>query len=103
MRSPSTTLYQYCLAFPPPTDLYEPPAQDDAGGTTAPVLVVSGELDSVTTPHEGRRVAAEFPNSEYFEVRNAGHVDALYYPNGKAATEIRRFLREALSGTNDGA
>ncbi len=88
--------YLYCLTFPPPTDLYEPPAEDDAVGTEAPVLVVAGELDSVTTPHEGMRVADEFPNSEYYEVRNAGHVDALYYEDGAAAREIRRFLREHL-------
>ena len=46
------------------------------------MLVVSGELDSVTTPREGERVAEEFPNSEWFEAPNAGHVHSLYNPHG---------------------
>ena len=37
--------------------------REGAEPTEAPVLVVSGELDSVTTPREGMRVAGEFPDS----------------------------------------
>ena len=57
------------------------------------MLVVSGELDDVTTPHEGAVVADEFPNSHHFVARSAGHVDALYYKDGSAARRIRAFLR----------
>jgi pimeloyl-ACP methyl ester carboxylesterase len=85
--------YLYCLTWPKRTDLYEPPVDKDAEPTEAPVLVVSGELDSVTTPHEGRRVAEEFPNATYYEARNAGHVASLYNRHSPAAVEIRRFLR----------
>jgi pimeloyl-ACP methyl ester carboxylesterase len=59
----------------------------------APVLVIAGEMDNLTTPEEGRKVAAEFPNSEFYLARNAGHVNALYYRDGDAAREVRRFLR----------
>jgi hypothetical protein len=62
------------------------------------VLVVSGEMDSITTPHEGTLVSRDFPSGKYDEVRNAGHVNALYYRDGKAATKIRRFLERHLSG-----
>ena len=86
------------LTWPQRTELYEPPVESGAEPTDAPVLVVSGELDSVTTPHEGRRVAGEFPNSTWFEARNAGHVDSLYDRHGDAATEIRRFLRRHIGG-----
>jgi pimeloyl-ACP methyl ester carboxylesterase len=88
--------YLYCLTFPKPTALYEPPATEDARPTDAPVLVVSGEMDDVTTPHEGQRVADEFPNSKWVLVRNAGHVDSLYHENGRAAKAIRGFLSENL-------
>ena len=54
------------------------------------MLVVSGEFDDLTTPHEGKVVAELFPDSEQFIARNAGHVDALYASNGDAArNEIR--------------
>ncbi len=90
--------YQYCLVWPQPTDVYEPPISPGDEPTKAPVLVVSGEMDNLTTPEEGRKVAAEFPNSEFFLARNAGHVNALYYKDGDAAREIRRFLRQNVPG-----
>ena len=53
--------YQYRLTAPPPVPLYEPPRPPGAARPGAPVLVVSGEMDDVTTPTEGRDVVAEFP------------------------------------------
>jgi hypothetical protein len=38
--------YLYCLTWPPPTELYEPPISDGDQPTEAPVLVVNGEMDS---------------------------------------------------------
>jgi pimeloyl-ACP methyl ester carboxylesterase len=91
------TAYLACLTFPPPTDVYEPPVDPQTQEPTeAPVLVISGELDDITTPWEGRKVASFFPDSEWYLARNAGHVDALYSPNGPAGTEIREFLAQAL-------
>jgi pimeloyl-ACP methyl ester carboxylesterase len=88
--------YLECLTFPEPTDLYEPPRPEGAKAPDVPTLVVAGELDDITTPTEGRMVAKEFPNSEYFEARNGGHVVSLYDSHGPAAREIRRFLRRQL-------
>jgi hypothetical protein len=34
-----------------------------------------------------------FPDAERFIAPNAGHVDALYYPDGPAGKRIRAFLR----------
>jgi pimeloyl-ACP methyl ester carboxylesterase len=66
------------------------------------VLVVSGELDDVTTPSEGRTVAGFFADSRQYIVPNAGHVDALYYPNGLASERIRRFLGRVLGISGPG-
>ena len=88
--------YLECLTWPQPTELREPPIKEGMEPTEAPVLVVNGELDDLTTPFEGRLVARAFPNSERFIGRNAGHVDALYDPAGPSAREIRRFLRRTL-------
>ena len=89
--------YLECLTWPRPTDVYEPAVDPETQEPTeAPVLVVSGELDNVTTPEEGDTVAGFFPNSEYYLARSAGHTHALYYKNSAAADRIREFLREQL-------
>ena len=94
--------YHECLTFPAPTEVYEPPVDPETQEPTgAPVLVLSGELDDVTTPWEGRTVADLFPDSEFYLVRNAGHVAALYEPGGPAGTEIREFLARALNVNPD--
>ncbi len=93
----STVGYLECLTWPQPTELSEPPVPEGAEPTDAPVLVVNGELDDLTTPREGATVAAAFPNSKRFIGRNAGHVDALYDARGPSARTIRRFLRSELA------
>lgn len=89
--------YLECLTWPRPTGRYEPPVPPGAEAPDVPVLVVAGEMDDVTTPHEGEVVAELFPDSEYFEARNAGHVAALYDSKSPPAVEMRRFLRSALN------
>ena len=56
--------YLECLTWPQPTGLREPPIREGMEPTDAPVLVVNGELDDLTTPFEGRLVARAFPDSE---------------------------------------
>jgi pimeloyl-ACP methyl ester carboxylesterase len=90
--------YLECLTWPEPTELYESPKPEDAKAPDVPTLVVAGELDDITTPVEGKQVAKQFPNSEYFEARNGGHVVSLYDSHGSAARKIRRFLRRHLRG-----
>jgi pimeloyl-ACP methyl ester carboxylesterase len=92
------TLFQYCLTAPRPSRLYEPPISPEDRPTKAPVLVVSGELDSVTTPYEGSLVADEFPDGRHFVDRGAGHVADLYDATIPAAVRTRQFLRNVLGG-----
>ncbi len=95
----STVGYLYCLTWPPHSDIYEPPADPEVDEPTeAPVLVISGEHDDITTPWEGRKVANSFPGSELFIAPDAGHVDALYYYHGEAARKVRAFLAEEVGG-----
>ena len=66
--------------------------------TKAPVLVISGALDDVTTPHEGEMVTKLFPDARQFVARGQGHVADLYAPVDSApAIHLRRFLRGALN------
>ena len=85
--------YLECLSWPAPTPVYEPPISPGDTPTAAPVLVVSGEMDNLTTPQEGRWTADFFPHARQFIARNAGHVDSLYHRDGPAAEAIRRFVR----------
>jgi pimeloyl-ACP methyl ester carboxylesterase len=75
----------------------EPPLPEDGQAPDVPTLVIAGELDDITTAAEGKQVADLFPNSEYFEARNGGHVVSLYDSHGSAAKEIRKFLRRTIS------
>jgi pimeloyl-ACP methyl ester carboxylesterase len=92
------TLYQYCLTAPRPSKLYEPPISPTDQPTEAPVLVVSGELDSVTSPYEGHLVAEMFPDARQFVDRGAGHVADLYDGTIPAAVRTRQFLRNVRGG-----
>lgn len=97
----SETLYQYCLTAPRPSDLYEPPTSAGDHPTRAPVLVISGELDDVTTPQEGRMVTRLFPNARQYVARGAGHVADLYDPvDSPPALHLRRFLGRVLDGSS---
>jgi hypothetical protein len=42
-----------------------------------PVLVLSGELDTITSPTEGQRTAALFPHAVYAETTNTVHESAI--------------------------
>jgi pimeloyl-ACP methyl ester carboxylesterase len=87
------TGYLECLRWPPPTALYEPPAPPGAPAPDAPTLVISGELDDVTSPTEGRMVANDVPNSRFMVVPNGGHVSSLYGGRYPSRDRVRAFLR----------
>jgi pimeloyl-ACP methyl ester carboxylesterase len=93
MTLPATGLTG-CLAWPPPTQLMEPPVPAGAGRPAGlPVLVLSGEFDDITTVSEARQVAGRYPSSRLRIVPNRGHVSDLYYPHRSPAVRwIRRFV-----------
>ena len=100
----SETGYLECLTWPRPTELRRTarPSRGQAD-PTAPVLVVSGELDDLTTPVRGPASSqTSSRDSRRFIGRNAGHVDALYDSDGPSARAIRRFLRNVYTGGSRG-
>ena len=90
--------YLECLAWPEPTALYEPPAEPGAPKPEMPTLVISGELDDVTSPEEGADVAADFPDARQRVIRDAGHVPSLYGGRYPARDMVRRFLERHPAG-----
>jgi len=88
----SSAGYLECLRWPRPNRYYEPPAPAGAPRPKMPTLVISGELDDVTSPAEGAAVAADFAHARQRVVRNGGHVPSLYGGRYPARDWVRRFL-----------
>ena len=58
-----------------------------------PVLVLVGDLDSITSAEGAGIVADHFPSARFVEVANVGHVTALADYAGCASVVVRRFVR----------
>jgi pimeloyl-ACP methyl ester carboxylesterase len=58
-----------------------------------PVLVLSGDLDSLTTPFEGRETARDMgPSARWILVHNDTHVNAMDDPVGCASGLVQHFI-----------
>ena len=84
-----------CVAWP------VAPADHPAGRPTppnavypdVPALVISGELDNLTTPADGAAAAAAFPHGKQILIANSFHVNALPHArSGCAAGIVRHFI-----------
>lgn len=91
----NSELYGYadCIVWPQPSRYYEPPASPGDTPPDMPTLVISGELDDITTPREADEAAATFEDARRLEVPNAGHVPAQYVGRFDADAAVRRFFR----------
>lgn len=67
------------------------PVAPHARFPNVPVLVLNGDLDTITTPAEGAKAAALFDRGTQVIVANTGHVTALDDFDGCAALTVRRF------------
>ena len=70
-----------------------PPRPRGGHYSRVPTLVLSGELDSITTPAEGAIVARQFPRSKQIHVANSFHVTAVGDTDDCAVRILRRFVR----------
>jgi pimeloyl-ACP methyl ester carboxylesterase len=86
-----------CLTWPT-LDLDPDRQPGPIGGyPDVPTLVISGDLDTITTAAEGELVAAQFPRAQHLIVANGLHVNAMGDPNSCAATAVRAFLADSAS------
>ena len=67
-----------CLPWPapPPSQVPGKPLPPGARFPAVPTLVLSGDLDSVTSPQDADQVTAQFPNAVHVVVPNLTHVVA---------------------------
>jgi hypothetical protein len=64
-----------------------------------PALIISGELDDMTTTTDGAAVAKHFPQGRQLIVANSFHVNALPHARSGCAAEIvRRFVQTLQPG-----
>jgi pimeloyl-ACP methyl ester carboxylesterase len=92
--------YDSCINWPAPSS-WVPPAPDPAVYPDVPTLVITGELDSLTSPEGNQIVASRFPGATYVEVPNVGHVTAIGDLLGCAAGIVTGFVETAVVGDTD--
>lgn len=88
----------WCRTWPTaPTAYRQGPIRPPGGHYPAsvPVLVMSGELDSITTPAEGAMVARQWPTSRQVHVANSFHVTAVGDTDTCAVRIVQAFVRTA--------
>ena len=96
-RASSADELEQCATWPPP-DRLEPPAGPSPEYTDVPVLVLAGDLDTLTPPSEGEAAAALFPDSTFVKVANTGHVTALDDAWGCASVIVTDFISAGKAG-----
>ena len=79
------------------------PASQVVAATAAypdvPALIISGELDNLTTVADGAAVARRFPHGQQLIIANSFHVNALPHArSGCAAGIVRRFIAALRPG-----
>ena len=100
-----------CLDWPVPQPAYPQgdPLPAHPVFPAVPTLVLSGDLDSVTSPEDASQAAAQFPNVVHLFIPNLTHVTAYYYsdagylPDGGDTTHcvadiVRRFISQMSAG-----
>jgi pimeloyl-ACP methyl ester carboxylesterase len=94
----------WCLRWPVPSAGHPAGPPMPPGGTYphVPVLVLSGELDSITTPAEGALVAGQFPDAVQVHVANSFHVTADGDTDDCAVGVLRAFVRDPAHGLTPG-
>ena len=70
------TEFRACIKWPAPSNFVFPVPQP-AHYPDVPTLVLSGDLDSLTSPEGARLVASRFPNSTFVSIANGVHVMAI--------------------------
>ena len=86
----------WCLRWPAPPASHpaEPPRPPGGSYPDVPVLVLSGEMDSITTAAEGDIILEQFPNARHVVMANSFHVNASYDLEGCGPAYVRAFVRD---------
>ena len=94
------SLLDQCLTWPVPAPAYPPdrPVPPDAKFTEAPVLVLNGDMDTLTPALEGRTTVREYDHAKQVIVYNTFHVSAIGDEDDCAQELVRRFIANLSPG-----
>lgn len=94
------TFIDQCVEWPsPPARPLSPLIYPRSSYPDLPVLVVSGELDDMTSVADGAVAAGHFPHARHVVIANSFHVNALPHARSEcAAVLVRRFMDTLSSG-----
>jgi pimeloyl-ACP methyl ester carboxylesterase len=90
-----------CVEWPvsPPAHPASHVIAADARYPDVPALVISGELDAITTPADGAAVARAFKRGTQLRIVNSFHVNALPHARSACAAQVvRRFIETLQPG-----
>ena len=90
-----------CVEWPvsPPAHPASNVVAADARYPDIPALVISGELDNITTPADGAAVARAFKRGTQIRIANSFHVNALPHARSACAAQVvRRFIDTLAPG-----
>jgi pimeloyl-ACP methyl ester carboxylesterase len=84
----------WCLQWPvaAPAHVAQPPTPIGGHYAAVPTLVLSGELDTITTPAEGALVVAQIPGARQVLVANSTHVTAVDDTDGCGRALVQAFV-----------
>jgi hypothetical protein len=85
----------WCTRWPtaPRSNRAHPPTPPSGSYSSVPVLILSGEMDSITTAAEGAMIDDQFPNSRQVVLRNSFHVTAMGDIDNCGQQLVRAFVR----------
>jgi pimeloyl-ACP methyl ester carboxylesterase len=86
------TEFESCMGWPAPSN-WVPPYPANHVYPDIPILVLVGDLDSITSPEGAEKAANFFPNSTFVEVANVAHVTALVDYSRCASDLVVRFVQ----------
>ena len=92
---------EQCIEWPAPAAAHPPGqvAPPQAPYPATPALILSGDLDNITTPQDGAAVAAAFPQGHQVLLANSFHVNALPHARSDCGADIvRRFVQTLQTG-----
>ncbi|MGI9196133.1 MAG: alpha/beta fold hydrolase, partial [Candidatus Nanopelagicales bacterium] len=94
-RRSGWTSFGMCLRWPQPApgQSYGPPRPPSGAYPAVPTLVLSGELDTITTLAEGAMVTSQFPDARHVVVANGLHVVGGAGPDSCGARLVRFVVR----------
>jgi pimeloyl-ACP methyl ester carboxylesterase len=90
-----------CMQWPapPPGAMSLPLVSGSGPYPDVPVLVISGELDNMTSVADGTAAAARFPQAHHVVISNSFHVNALSHARSECgAILVRRFMEKLETG-----